>query len=237
MHIHDYIKNPHAFTRKRKLDAFTTIKTTINMQNNCLTKEIDDAFDDGSFAGNNNISVSAYIQQKSKLSPKCFEHIFHAFTRQLPTKAQLDHKYRLFAFDGSDFNQVWNSKSKNIVDSSKGKSYCQIHVNAMYDLLNNTYQDCVFQPKSQMDERGAALDMLRQLDYSQPYIVMMDRGYESFNMIENCNRLKNCYYVIRTKIGQGGIKEIKNLPDEFCDKNISSRIIIILCIIKLKIFI
>ena len=96
MHIHDYIKNPHAFTRKRKLDAFTTIKTTINMQNNCLTKEIDDAFDDGSFAGNNNISVSAYIQQKSKLSPKCFEHIFHAFTRQLPTKAQLDHKYRLF---------------------------------------------------------------------------------------------------------------------------------------------
>ena len=54
MHIHDYIKNPHAFTRKRKLDAFTTIKTTINMQNNCLTKEIDDAFDDGSFAGNNN---------------------------------------------------------------------------------------------------------------------------------------------------------------------------------------
>mgnify|MGYP002660133934 FL=1 len=226
MHIHDYIKNPHAFTRKRKLDAFTTIKTTINMQNNCLTKEIDDAFDDGSFAGNNNISVSAYIQQKSKLSPKCFEHIFHAFTRQLPTKAQLDHKYRLFAFDGSDFNQVWNSKSKNIVDSSKGKSYCQIHVNAMYDLLNNTYQDCVFQPKSQMDERGAALDMLRQLDYSQPYIVMMDRGYESFNIIENCNRLKNCYYVIRTKIGQGGIKEIKNLPDEFCDKNISCRITI-----------
>lgn len=96
----------------------------------------------------------------------------------------------------------------------------------MYDLLNNTYQDCVSQPKSQMDERGAALDMLRQLDYSQPYIVMMDRGYESFNMIENCNRLKNCYYVIRTKIGQGGIKEIKNLPDEFCDKNISCRITI-----------
>lgn len=55
----------------------------------------------------------------------------------------------------------------------------------MYDLLNNTYQDCVFQPKSQMTERGAALDMLRQLDYSQPYIVMMDRRYESFNIIEN----------------------------------------------------
>lgn len=225
-HIHDYIKNPHAFTRKRKLDAFTTIKTTINMQGNCLTKEMDDAFDDGSPAGNDHVSVSAYVQQKSKLSPKCFEHIFHSFTQQLPAKAHLDHKYRLFAFDGSDFNQVWNPKSENIVDFYKGKPYCQIHVNAMYDLLNNTYQDCIFQPKSQMDERGAALEMLRRLTCSQPYIVMMDRGYDGFNMIENCNRLKNCYYVIRTKTGQSGIKEIKNLPDKLCDDDVYCRITI-----------
>lgn len=225
-HIHDYIKNPHAFTRKRKLDAFTTIKTTINMQGNCLTKEMDDAFDDDSPAGNDHVSVSAYVQQKSKLSPKCFEHIFHSFTQQLPAKAHLDHKYRLFAFDGSDFNQVWNPKSENIVDFYKGKPYCQIHVNAMYDLLNNTYQDCIFQPKSQMDERGAALEMLRRLTCSQPYIVMMDRGYDGFNMIENCNRLKNCYYVIRTKTGQSGIKEIKNLPDKLCDDDVYCRITI-----------
>lgn len=240
-HIHDYIKNPHAFTRKRKLDAFTTIKTTINMQGNCLTKEMDDAFDDGSPAGNDHVSVSAYVQQKSKLSPKCFEHIFHSFTQQLPAKAHLDHKYRLFAFDGSDFNQVWNPKSENIVDFYKGKPYCQIHVNAMYDLLNNTYQDCIFQPKSQMDERGAALEMLRRLTCSQPYIVMMDRGYDGFNMIENCNRLKNCYYVIRTKTGQSGIKEIKNLPDKLCDDDVSCRITIqiitILFTIRLKTFI
>lgn len=223
-HIHDYIEDPHAFTRKRKLDAFTMIKTTINMQSNCLTKEIDDAFDDGSPAGNNVISVSAYIQQKAKLSPECFAHIFHAFTQKLPVKSQLDHKYRLFAFDGSDFNQLWNPKSKNIVVHSSEKPYCQIHVNAMYDLLNNTYQDCILQSKSQMDERGAALKMLRRLNCSQPYIVMMDRGYDGFNMIENCNRLRNCYYVIRTKIGQNGIKEIKNLPDRLCDNDISCRI-------------
>lgn len=151
-HIHNYIKNPHAFTRKRRLDAFTTIKTTINMQNNCLTKEIDDAFDDDSPAGNSIISVSACIQQKSKLSPACFEHIFHAFNRQLTCSSRLDHKYLFFAFDSSDFNQVYNAKSKNIVKSTKKKPYCQIHVNAMYDLLNNTYHDCVIQQKAQIDE-------------------------------------------------------------------------------------
>lgn len=31
-HIHDFIDSPSAFTRKRKLDAFTLIKTTLNMQ-------------------------------------------------------------------------------------------------------------------------------------------------------------------------------------------------------------
>ena len=63
-----------------------------------------------------------------------------------------------------------------------------------------------------MYERGAVLKMLRRLNCSQPYIVMMDRDYDGFNMTENCTRLRNYYYVIRTKIGQNSIKEIKNLP-------------------------
>ncbi|MEK3666461.1 IS4 family transposase, partial [Lactobacillus crispatus] len=133
-----------------------------------------------------------------------------------------DHHYRLFAIDGSDFNQIWNPKSNNIVQASshKKKPYCQIHVNALYDLLNNTYQDCIFQPKSEMDERKAAVQMLKALNCG-PYIVTMDRGYTSFNMIENCNRLPNCHYIIRTKAGQGGVKEITTLPDQECDREIS----------------
>lgn len=224
-HIHDFINDAHAFTRKRCLDAFTTIKTTINMQNNCLAKEIDDAFDDNSPNGGNVVSVSAYVQQKAKLSPQCFEYIFHALNHKFPAKTLLDCKYLLFDFDGTDLNQCWNPKSKNRITVKKGKSYCQIHSNAMYNLLDNTYQDCILQPKSQMDERGAALQMLKRLDYNgQPYIVMMDRGYESFNLIENCNRLPNCYYVIRAKVG--GIKEIAALPDEACDKDIICRVTI-----------
>ena len=94
----------------------------------------------------------------------------------------------------------------------------------MYNLLDNTYQDCILQPKAQMDERGAALQMLKRLNCSHPYIVLMDRGYESFNLIENCNRLSNCYYVIRAKTG--GIKEISALPDKTCDTDITCRVTI-----------
>ena len=174
-HIHDFIDSKSDFTRKRKLDAF----------------------DDDSQL----MSASAYVQQKSKLSPQCFIHILQSFNNQLIHIRLLDHKYRLFAIDGSDFDQLWNPTSKNKVTKQSPRPFCQIHV----DLLNNTYQDCIFQPKAHMNERTAAVQLLKHLNVGQ-YIVMMDRGYTSFNLIENCNRLNNCFYVVRTKTGQGAMK-------------------------------
>lgn len=221
-HIHDFIDSKEAFTRRRKLTAFDTIKTTINMQGNCLDKELFDAFGNDQ---NKLMSSSAYVQQKAKLSPACFKHIFEALNRKLVLNNLLDNKYRVFAIDGSDFNQIWNPKSKNIVKSysSKKKTYCQFHANAIYDLMNNTYQDCITQPINQMDERSAAIEMLKKLDVG-PYIVIMDRGYTGFNMIENCNRLKNCNYIIRTKANVTAIKEIQALPQQECDQLIQCRV-------------
>ena len=101
-------------------------------------------------------------------------------------------------------------------DGEPVKPFSQIHANMLYDLENRTYQDCILQPKSQSNEREAAIDMLKNLDVGK-FIVLMDRGYDGFNMIENCNHIENCNYVIRTKAGHGGIKEIANLPDRECD--------------------
>ena len=162
-HIHDFIDSESAFTKRRKLTAVETIKTTINMQGNCLDKELFDAF------GNNQnklMSSSAYVQQKSKLSPACFKHIFQTLNHNLALTNLLDNKYRVFAIDESDFNQSWNPKSKNTIksSSSKNKPYCQFHANIIYDLMNNTYQDCIVQPKKQMDERSAAIEILKELD-------------------------------------------------------------------------
>lgn len=218
--IHDFISDPHAFIRKRKLDAATLMKTIINMQGNSLAKELFDCFDDDS---DQMMSVSAFVQQKSKLSPACFKHILVEFNKKLFHIKLFDDKYRLLAIDGSDFNQLFDPKSKNIITKQFPQPICQIHVNAMYDLLNNTYQDCIFQPKAQMDERSAAIDMLKKLNIG-PYVVLMDRGYSSFNMIENCNRLTGCYYVIRSKAGKGAFKEIKALPDKECDVSVSCRV-------------
>lgn len=146
-HIHDFIDNPHAFTRKRTLDAATVIKTTINMQGEDLNSELFRAFGKQAIEKNDKVvSTSAYVQRKSQLSSACSKHILITFNQNLFDVQLFDHQYRLFAIDGSDFNQIWNPESQNIIRSSshEKKPYCQIHVNALYDLLNNTYQDCVF---------------------------------------------------------------------------------------------
>lgn len=75
-HIHDFINDPHAFTRKRTLDAATVLKTTINMQGQNLNSELFRAFGEDATKKNDKVvSTSAYVQRKSQLSPACFKHI------------------------------------------------------------------------------------------------------------------------------------------------------------------
>jgi hypothetical protein len=136
-------------------------------------------------------------------------------------------KYELYAVDGSDFNMPYQSKSKYAMKAPTGKPkingkaykpFSQLHGNMLFNITDRTYQDIVIQPKSSADERGAALEMFERLHPNHPYIIMMDRGYDGFNMIEHCNLFNgDGYYVIRTKAGDGGIKEIANLPNRECD--------------------
>ena len=227
--IHNYTKSPTDFTRKRKLDASTLIKVTLNMEGQSLNTEMIHAFPDME----SRATASAYEQQKSKLTPQLFRDLLIEYNKTNTEHHLLDNKYRVYAIDGSDFNIPYQSKSKYVVDVSYGrpcknaepiKPHCQLHGNILFNLMDRTYEDIVIQPRMQFDERSAAISMLQNLHSYQPYIVIMDRGYESFNMIEHCNRLDNGYYIIRIRTGNGGIKEIANLPDKECDVDMSFRV-------------
>ena len=63
--------------------------------------------------------------------------------------------------------------------------------------------------------------MIKKFPNDKPFIVVMDRGYESFNLIETMNLIENCYYVIRVRInGQNAIKEVASLLDKQCDRDV-----------------
>ena len=222
-HISDFTKNPADFTRDRKLNVATTIKVTLNMEGQSLNTEMIHAFPDM----DDRMTTSAYEQQKAKLTPDMFMAMFNDYNNTPYHHNLYNGKYELFATDGSDFNMPYQSKSKYAMKAPTGrpkingepyKPFSQMHGNMLFNITDRTYQDIVIQPKSSVDERSAALEMFERLHPKHPYIIMMDRGYDGFNMIEHCNRLNSDgYYVIRTKAGDGGIKEIASLPDRECD--------------------
>ena len=222
-HIPDYTKNPADFTRDRKLNASTTIKVTLNMEGQSLNTEMIHAFPDM----DDRMTTSAYEQQKAKLTPDIFMALLNDYNNTPYRHNLYNGKYELFATDGSDFNMPYQSKSKYAMkvptgrprnDGEPVKPYSQLHGNILFNITDRTYQNIVIQPKSACDERGAAIEMFEHLNPKHPYIVLMDRGYDGFNMIEHGNRLNgDGYYVIRTKVGHGGIREIADLPDKECD--------------------
>ena len=222
--IHKFTFSNHDFTRCRKLNAVDLIKLILNMGAGSLNTELFKAFSDINFR----MTASAFEQQKAKLKPACFREIMIKLSQAKAEPQLLDKQYRVVAIDGSDFDQPFNPQSENVMQGKDGRIYCQIHVNALYDVLNKLYLDLIFQPRQKMDEREAAVTMLKKLNKQEKdFLVLMDRGYSSFNLIENCNRLKHCQYVIRTKANKGpggAIKEIAAIPNRECDLDLSCHV-------------
>lgn len=217
--IDRYKKQPQDFTRKSKLPFEKLVNVVLNMQGNSLNAELQEAFPELS----ERMTTSAYVQARDKLSLPVFEDLLSHYN-QSARKKLFNGKYRLYAIDGSDFTTPWNPQSAFVVDTNKRngasiKPFCQIHANIMYDIASRQYMDCVLQPRNSWDERNAALKMISRLSKDNPFIIIMDRGYESFNLIETLNRTENCHYVLRARTN--GIKEINYLPDEECDMEIA----------------
>ncbi|WP_225360710.1 transposase [Ligilactobacillus salivarius] len=224
--IHAFIKSDKDFTRHRLMDAESVIKTIFRMQGQSLDTELLNLFPNTE----KRITASGFIQQKSKLTSRCFEEIFHTFNKKLEKNSKLkllNNKYRVYAVDGSDFNPMWNPKSENIIKttnkSGEMNSYYQIHANLLSDIINKTFINCSLQPKAKMNERSAAVDFLKGID-DDNFIFIADRGYMSFNLIEHCNRHKGCKYVIRSKVHHGAIREVDTLPDQEYDNEIQFRV-------------
>ena len=157
------------FIRNRKLNAKTTLEVTLNMQGNSLNAELLNAFPNV----DERMTASAYEQAKGKLTPEVFQYIFHEYNKTMPTPKKMDGKYRVFAIDGTDFTTPYNPKSTRIVNTAAdNKPVCMTHGNLLYDIVNKTYADCILQPRTVADERGAAIDLMKNLDTSVPNIVI-----------------------------------------------------------------
>lgn len=222
----DFVMSPgHDFTRKRKLPFCETMRTVISMEGNSLNKELCDIHNfqqERPF-----ITKSAFVQQRTKIKPEAFEETFRLFNeRTSANDMDLYDGYRLLAIDGSDVNIAVDPEAETYSPPNERseKGFNQLHLNAMFDILNNTYADCVIQPSPNVHEVEAARIMVNRLGKpSSRRLVICDRGYSSLDLMETI-RDSNSDFLIRVS-NTGFISEVKDMPLKEADIDISFTIV------------
>lgn len=197
------------FSRNRKLSFRKVLTSILCMSGGSLTNEVIDLFENDT----NMPSVSAFVQQRSKILPEAFETLFHMFNTSQKTFPT--HKgYRLLSVDGSDIHIPTNKADQDSYYpvTNEGKSYNLLHLNALYDLCNHTYVDAIVQKSRKINEHQAFTDFVDRFPSNVPTIFIADRGYESYNNMAHIQE-KGLNFLIRIKDSKGMVSGFE-LPKE-----------------------
>ena len=206
--VSDFVVDPKRdFVRKSELSFSKTMRFILGMGSQTLGKELMDFYD----FDPKMVSVSAVVQRRSKILPAAFQYLFHKFNETF-SQTSFFHGYRLYAVDGSDIHIPTAPDDKDTFYRANidVKGYNLMHLNALYDIMNQRYMNAVLQDSRNENEHSALISMLRNIGHDS--IIVADRGYESYNTIAHLenNGLK---YVIRIKTS-GGIAQKFNIPHD-----------------------
>ena len=208
-HPENFCRSPGKdFTRNRKLPFKNLLTLLVKMGGHSLRDEMLDCLEFKELPA----SVSALVQQRSKLLPEALEYLFREFTNRCH-KPKLYKEYRLLAVDGSDlqFTANPNDPLSYFPGVNGQKPYSFLHLNTLYDLNSNLYLDAVVQKRRAANENAALVSMVDRSQIRDPVILTADRGYESYNTLEHISR-KGWKYLIRLRETKGIISAL-SLPD------------------------
>lgn len=206
-----YVKNPlKDFSRKRKLSFKEVLKLILSMEGNSLNKELLKFF---SF-DLEHPTTSAFVQQRDKIFPEAFKTIFNSFTNSLD-KPKKYKGYRLLAADGTCLSIAYNPKDeKTYIPNGNVKGFNNLHMNAIFDLSNKIWVDAFIQNGREKAESKGLISMVKNLSADEKTIIIADRGYENYNVIEYIKQ-SGMNFLIRIKdVNSNGISSSLNLPKE-----------------------
>ena len=210
-HLQDFVKDPlRDFKRKRKLSFSDVIQLIISMECGSIRSELLKFF----HYSPDIASPSAFVQQRSKLKPEAFRHLFYSFTADLHSKVYRG--FHFLAVDGSDVLIPMEGENEEYSYFSREdqRSYHQIHLNAVYDLLSNHYTAAFIEPRKGHNERNAFHQMFEQQVFPRQSVFIFDRGYESYPLMAHISSLDQ-FFVLRVKdTHAGGILKGIQLPAE-----------------------
>lgn len=166
------------------------------------------------------ISTSAFNQARMKIKPELFKHFITLLNKQFYTdndeRIVLWKGFRLLACDGSTLTlpitkELTKKYQYNINQHTENVLIARTSI--LYDLENGMILDVLLAPFSQ-GERQLAISQLKELKNSTfQELLILDRGYPSFDMIYNLNKLK-INYVMRIK------PSFSNVTKEFIESDL-----------------
>ena len=192
----EFLTNPASdFTRKKKISFEQTMLFPMIAGAGNVASELLDLF------GEEELPLpSAMIQRRNQIKKEAFHELFYQFNKSIPKKKTF-HGYQLVACDGTRLNLPYNPADLDtLVDNIDGrKGFNQLHLNALYDVMNDIFIDVELQRMQEMDERDAFCNFLDiHSDAEQKTIFIADRGYASFNIYAHAIN-NNQLFLIRMK--------------------------------------
>ena len=197
-----YVTDPERnFSRDRKLPFEKVLAMLVSMGGSSLRNELIDHFR----CSADMASAPAFVQRKAQLLPEALEYLFHRFT-EATAKEHFYKGYRLLAADGSDLQIFADPKDiDSYYPGTNGqKHYNMLHINAVYDLMNRSYQDILIQKGRKMNENAALVQMTGRSSIPKA-ILIADRNYEAYNGIVHIEK-KGWKYLIRIRDTAGMIR-------------------------------
>ena len=175
-----FLVNPKSdFTRTKKLSFEQTILFPMIAASGDIANELLD------YIGEENLPLpSAMVQRRNQVKPEAFIELFKRFTSNVP-RPKTFNAYQLVACDGTRINLPYNpSDEYSFIQCIKGrKGINQVHLNALYDVLNDIFIDAEIQSIHKMDEKKAFCNFLdKHADSDNKRIYLADRGYASYNV-------------------------------------------------------
>ena len=193
---YEFCLNPEKdFTRNRKMTFGETISFILSLSSYSLPAELRRYFNSESKLP----SKSAFIQQRQKIAPEAFRALFDEFNASMQVKDSF-RGFRLLACDGTDVNLPRNPADEvtSVHTNPKAKSFNTLHINALYDLMNNVYTDYTIDLGVAAHETAALVCMTKRLQAPEKTILVADRGYGYLTTICRLSEI-GTYFVLRCK--------------------------------------
>ncbi|OXE71415.1 transposase [Enterocloster clostridioformis] len=177
--------NPSSFIRNRKMPLADLLFTMLNRRGITLSLELRNYMKIAH--PGMEISKPGYLKQRMKLNPLAFYELYRHHNRNFYTESGFStfQGYLVLAADGSGINIPTTRETLEEFGTSsrKGtKPQASIGLGCLYDVMNRMIleSDCC---KCKFDEMRLAEEQIDRvcetIGASQPFLVVMDRGYPS----------------------------------------------------------